>query len=62
MSGYYFILTEFSDGRYGYSERKYKSKEEAEASAAIKRGKAGVKSAKVKYQSGANPVDIKKFI
>ena len=62
MSGYYFILTQFSDGRYGYSERKYKSKEEAEASAEIKRGTANVKTARVEYQSGANPVDIKKFI
>ncbi len=62
MSGYYFILTEFTDGRYGYSERRYTSYEEAETRAEIKRSKAGVKTARVKYQTGENPIDIKKFI
>lgn len=61
-SGYFFVLTEFQGGRIGYSEMRFATEEAAEQFAAIKRLRADVKSAKVKYQAGETAVDIKKFI
>ena len=60
--GYYFVLTEYESGRYGVSERRFATESEAERRAESRRKKAGVKSARVKYQAGQNDVDIRKFI
>ena len=62
MNGYYFVLTEFISGRFGYSETRFTTEQAAEACAIAKRRKVGVKSARVEYQSGQADVDIKKFI
>ncbi|MCI8988951.1 MAG: hypothetical protein HFK05_04265 [Clostridia bacterium] len=62
MNGYYFVLTEFISGRFGYSETRFTTEQAAEACARAKRRKVGVKSARVEYQSGQADVDIKKFI
>ncbi len=62
MNGYYFVLTEFISGRFGYSETRFATEQAAEACAEGKRQKIGVKSARVEYQSGQADVDIKKFI
>lgn len=63
MSGYYFVLSEYESGCYGYSEQRFPTEQEAERFAATRRKRAGVKTAKVKYQAaGETAVDIKKFI
>lgn len=61
MNGNYFVLTIYEGGRAGYSERRYKTPRGAERRAVIQRKKAGVKTARVCYQTGMT-VDIKKFI
>ncbi len=60
--GYFFVLTHYESGRWGYSERRFPTAEQAERCAEIKRTKAGVKTAGVRYQAGQTAVDIKKFI
>lgn len=62
MSGYYFVLTEYEDGRFGYSEQRFSTEDDAELCAASRRKRAGVKTSRVKYQAGETDVDIKKFI
>lgn len=62
MNGYFFVLTEYISGRFGYSERRFATEDEAELYAASRRKRAGVKSARVEYQTGQSDVDIKKFI
>ena len=61
MKGFYFVLTIYEGGRAGYTEKKYRTAHGAERRAAIQRNKAGVKTARVCYETG-NSVDIKKFI
>lgn len=61
MNGFYFVLTIYQGGRVGYSEKQYKTERGASRRAALQRNKAGVRTAKVCYQTGET-VDIKKFI
>ncbi len=60
--GYYFILIEYIDGRWGYSLERCKSKQAAEPFAAARRNRPDVKSARVCYQPSEKDVDIKQFI
>lgn len=62
MNGYYFVLTEFISGRFGYSEQRFVSEYEAELCAASRRKIADVKNATVKYNPGQADVDIKRFV
>lgn len=62
MNGYYFVLTEYENGRKSYSAKRYRTKQGAERRAAITKLKPGVTAARVKYQAGQTAVDIKKFI
>lgn len=61
-NGYWFVLTEYENGRCGYTERRYKTKLSAQRRAKIIRQRQGIKTAKVCYQCGVKPIDIKKFI
>ena len=61
MKGYYFVLTIYEGGRVGYSVKRYKTQSGANRRAELQLKKAGVKSARVCYQTG-DTVDIKKFI
>lgn len=60
--GYFFVLTVYENGRVGYSERRYQTEKKAERLARLRRKRAGVKTATVRYQAGQTAVDIKKFI
>lgn len=62
MSGYFFVLTVYWSGRIGISERRCQTAQEAERLAALRRKRAGVKTAGVRYQAGQTAVDIKNFI
>ena len=62
MNGYFFVLSEYTSGRFGYSEQRFATQSEAELCAASRRKRAGVKTARVEYQTGQCDVDIKKFI
>lgn len=62
MDGYFFVLTEYESGRFGYSEKRFVTEEAAEQCAVARRKRAGVKSASVRYHAGETAVDIKKFI
>lgn len=62
MNGYYFVLVEYNGGRCGYSDARYASEKAAERRARLIRKKEGVRSAKVRYQYGVMPVDIKNFV
>lgn len=61
MTGNYFVLTIYEGGRVGYSEKRYKTQAGANRRAELQRKKAGVRTARVCYQTGQT-VDIKKFI
>ena len=61
MSGYYFVITEYKNGRYGYSEKRYETSGQAERQAKIQRKKSEVKRALVCYQTGLT-IDIKKYV
>lgn len=62
MSGYYFVITEYASGRCGYSDKRYTEEKQAERRAAKQRKLANVISARVCYQTGTEPVDIKNYI
>ncbi len=61
-NGYYFVLTAYESGRFGYSEERFATEEAAELCAAARRKRAGVKSARVMFNIGESDVDIKNFI
>lgn len=60
--GYYFVLTQYADGRCAYSAKRYASEASAQRRATQLERRADVKAARVCYQTGIAPVDIKQYV
>lgn len=60
--GEFIVLTEYENGRFGISEKRFTDEDSAERCARARRRRKGVKRAGVRVVESARDVDIKNLI